>query len=282
MTARRLHAAVPGEGAVEALAELGLTRTEARVYVALVDGAPGAASAVAAAARVPRPKVYEALRSLEQRGFCTRGGTGVVRYSPVAPELALPAWAAHREHERRSVAEREQQLVERLVDTLPRPHDPPREPALDYMEAVFGRARTGQVIETVVGRTQTTLCMIQQPPFLQPRSRWNVAEAEAARRGVRVRIVYTPEAMRDPHRWRPALEAGAEIRVSEQVPMKLLVRDEVEAFLSLRDPLTGEQGVTSALVRHPDLVRPLQLLFNREWRRARRVRAEEGSNVELP
>ena len=237
---------------------------------------------MAAVARVPRPKVYDALRSLEQRGFCTRGGSGVVRYAPVAPELALPAWAAHREHERRTVAEHEQRLVEQLVASLPRPQEPAREPALDYMEAVFGRARTGQVIETVVGRTRSTICMIQQPQFLQARSRWNVAEVEAALRGLRVRIIYTPEAMRDERRWRPAMEAGAEVRVAGQVPMKLLVRDEVEAFLSLRDPITGEQGVTSALVRHPDLVRPLQLLFNREWRRARRVRAGEGSDVELP
>jgi sugar-specific transcriptional regulator TrmB len=272
---------------VDALVALGLTATEARVYLARVAAAPAAASATASAAGVARPKVYEALRSLEERGFCTRGGTEVVSYAAVDPAIALPAWAAQRDAERRMVAERDADLVARLVKTLPRPVEQPAEPLSSYMEAVFGRARTGHVIETVVGRTERTLCMIQQPPFVQARARWNVAEVEAARRGVKVRIIYTAEAMRDPHRYVPVLEAGAEVRVSSDVPMKLLVRDELEAFISLRDPLTGEQGVTSALIRHPDLVRPLQLLFNREWRRARRVRSDalpgEGeTDVQLP
>jgi len=71
-------------------------------------------------------------------------------------------------------------------------------------------------------------------------------------------------------------EAGGQVRVTDTVPMKLLVRDAVEAMISLCDSLTGEQGLTSAVIRHPDLVRALQLLFEREWLAALQGSTEQG------
>ena len=43
------------------------------------------------------------------------------------------------------------------------------------------------------------------------------------------------------------------------------------ALTSLRDPTTGEQGVNNVLIRHPDIVRSLRLLFDDEWSRAERI-----------
>jgi hypothetical protein len=54
--------------------------------------------------------------------------------------------------------------------------------------------------------------------------------------------------------------------------MKLLVRDDVEALISLRDSNTGEQSILSATVRHPDLAGPLALLFEQHWEKAKALR----------
>ena len=86
-------AASRGAGDAEAtrlLTELGLTVNEARVYLALLRrfDSPTAAEA-AVAAGVPRPKVYEALQSLEGRGFSKSIGGRVRRFTPVEPETAL-------------------------------------------------------------------------------------------------------------------------------------------------------------------------------------------------
>lgn len=250
---------------IGSLVEVGLTPNEARIYATLLRlGAAGAAE-TASAAGVPRQKVYEALRLLAQRGFCTVAAERVASYRPVPAAIALPAWLRHREQERRLAAEGDERVAESLIRLLPDPGAAPRAPAVDFMEAVFGRARTSDALERLIDRAERSLDMIQQPPFLQPRSRWNEAEVGAARRGARVRVLYTPGAIRDPRRFAGLRAAGAELRVRPAVPMKLLVRDGVEAMISLRDPATGEQGLTSAVIRHPDLVGPLQLLFAREW-----------------
>jgi len=53
-------------------------------------------------------------------------------------------------------------------------------------------------------RTERAIVHMTQPPFVQPRSRWNVAEVDALRRGVSMRTLYTPEG----HRRRGSLGAA--------------------------------------------------------------------------
>ena len=104
-----------------------------------------------------------------------------------------------------------------------------------------------------------------QPPWIQPRGRWNVGEKAALSRGVEVKLLLTEEGIADEQRWRPLFEAGGEVRVCESVPMKLIVCDETAALTSLRDPTTGEQGLSNVLIRQPHLVRSLALFFGEEW-----------------
>ena len=269
MPAVKRDAARMSDEILGAFVELGLTLNESRAYVSLLRLGTATAAEIAGAAGIPRQKVYGALRSLERRGFLRMAAAGVTEHTPVAPREALPAWLRQREHERRAEAERDELLGERLVRALPRPKRP--QANLDELQSIGGRARTSEVLEQLVGRATTSLHMMQQPPFLQARSQWNVAETAAARRGVQVRVLYSDEAAEDELRWRPLMEAGGEARAAPDVSMKLLVRDGVEAMFSLRDPVTGEQGLASAVIRHPDLVRSLQLLFDREWRRGRKL-----------
>jgi len=250
------------------LVALGLTQNESRVYLAVLGTSELTAAEAAARAGVPRPKVYEALGSLESRGFCRRVGGRVQRYAAVDPDTALRAWLRHRDHERAGVAERDQAHVETLTRLLPR-SDTPSVEIPDFIEAVSGRLPTTETLEAVVSRAQNRLLEMMQPPFLQPRARWNVAEVEAVKRGVDVRVIYTPDALEDERRYSALMEAGARLRVTDRLPMKLLIRDDEEALISLRDTSTGAQSVTTARVRHPDLITPLKTVFDKEWRKAR-------------
>jgi HTH-type transcriptional regulator, sugar sensing transcriptional regulator len=257
------------------LGELGLTRNESRVYVALLTASVATAAEIAAAAAVPRPKVYEALASLESFGFCGSAGEAVRRYTAVAPDVALHDWVAHRDHERALVAEQDRSHAHELNRALPRPRPQSRSEVPDFIEGVSGRLPTTEMLEALMGRAAATLYEMLQPPFLQPRSRWNTREIEALARGVKVRVIYTPEALRDPRRYRPLLEHGGEARVLDRLPMKLLVRDKEEALISLRDAATGAQSTTSARVHHGDLVAPLATLFAQTWRRARPLTSQD-------
>jgi sugar-specific transcriptional regulator TrmB len=254
---------------VAGLVELGLTTAEARAYVALLRRPLVSAAEVAASSELARPKVYEALRLLEERGFChTVAGEPVTRFRPVPPERALPGWIAHREHERLLGNDHDARVASDLMSKLPDPDlaDDASGELYDYFEAIVGRMRSSEALSGMFNRAERAIAHMTQPPFVQPRSRWNVAEVDALRRGVSMRTLYTPEAIADDERWLPLLEAGAQVRVSEAIPMKLLIRDGAEAMVSLRDPASGEQGANSIVIRHPDLVRPLLEMFETTWK----------------
>ena len=267
--------------AVHDLVEVGLTPTEARAYATLLAVPRARAAEVAVRADVPRQKVYEALRSLEEHGFCLAEVGRVVEYRAVPADRALPGWIRERERKRRLLAEREERLAERLARTLPVP------PAGDAgeedagMETVVGPARTSEVLDRMAAAAQRSLDIIQPPPFLQPRSRWNVGEVAAVMRGVRVRVLNTPEGLEDPERALALLRAGGSVRALGGLALKMILRDGVEAALALADPVTGRQRIMSAVIRHPALVEPLQALFEGEWKKGRPVTLAADGNVAI-
>lgn len=256
---------------MQLLLALGLTQNESRVYLALLGFSELTAAELSSRAGVPRPKVYEALGALEGRGFSRSVGGRVRQYSAVEPDTALRNWVRHRDYERAALAERDQAHVETLTRLLPRPPTAPTVEVPDFIEGISGRLPTTEALEDLISRAQRSLFEMLQPPFLQPRPRWNVMEVDAVQRGVEVRTIYTREAIVDPTRYAQLMEAGGHVRVTDTLPMKLLIRDKEEALISLRDANTGAQSVTTARVRHPDLVAPLQNLFAQVWRKARSI-----------
>ena len=257
---------------VSQLGELGLSPNESRVYLALVRAPMTTASQLAEIAEVPRPKIYAALSSLEVRGLCVALSGTVARFRPIDPGSALTALVDQRDHERELAGERERELADSLRTSLPKLEEPmARDGGLIHIESVSGRARTSEILEQMIGSARRSLLMIQQAPFIQPPSRWNQAEFEALRRGVAMQVIYSADSLDDPRRYQPLVEAGVDVKVLERPAMKLSVCDRSEALLALRDPVSGEQGETSALIRHPDLVEAIALLFGKEWRRAQRL-----------
>jgi HTH-type transcriptional regulator, sugar sensing transcriptional regulator len=257
---------------VAQLEAFGLTRNEARIYLALLRTPRATAAELGDLSGVPRAKVYGVLRGLVAKGFALPLSGQVARFQAVAAELALQGWLAQREHQREFASDADQHLAAALSEVLPTPQPSDgAEPAPAYVEAVSGQARIAETSEQLLSSAQTRILMVQQPPYFQPPSRWNKLEIAAIRRGVDVRVIYSREAVDDERRYRPLLEAGAELRVLDTAPMKLLTSDGTEALVALRDPLTGEQGVTSASIHHPDLVAALELMFEQEWRLAERL-----------
>jgi sugar-specific transcriptional regulator TrmB len=251
------------------LVELGLTLNEARCYVALLHIAPATAGDIAASSGVPRPKVYGTLKALEQRSFCFSSGEGgVTTFHAVDPKLALEEWTRHREHERRLEHERDRRLHAELLEALPAPRErPAREEVEDIMRLTGAPENTAEALEQLIDRSERRIDIINRVPVLQPESRWNEHEIAALERGVQVRMLFATRELAVEHRYEELVAAGGEVRVARAAPLKLLVRDDgEEALVALSKP--DDELPTCVAVQHKDLVAPLQLLFNREWRRA--------------
>lgn len=259
------------------LVDLGITRNEARAYLALLGRGRSTAAEVAEAAGIPRPKVYEALHALERRGFARSAGARVRTFEPVDSDLALHEWVERRDQERRQEAERERRLAGRLAAALPAPASDARRGTQGQeglIEVVEGRERTARLYEELVAGTVRAVDVSYAGFAVRPRERWTLVETEALARGVRVRVLFAPDLLDDPSRYEPTIAAGGEVRASADFPLKLAIRDGEEALIVLLSEADErEEAIRTVVIRHPDLVAPLQLLFQQEWRRARAVDA---------
>lgn len=74
---------------ISLLSNLGLTSYEAKAYVALLELGQVNANQVATVAGIPRPKIYETIQSLVDKGLVTVIPTTPTEYSPIDPDKAI-------------------------------------------------------------------------------------------------------------------------------------------------------------------------------------------------
>ncbi|MFQ5821227.1 MAG: TrmB family transcriptional regulator [Candidatus Heimdallarchaeota archaeon] len=77
------------EHILSALQDLGLTRSEARVYVALVASGVSAATDIARDARVPHPRIYDIIANLSDKGLVEIQTGKRRKYKAIRPDVAF-------------------------------------------------------------------------------------------------------------------------------------------------------------------------------------------------
>ena len=95
-----------------ALEGLGLTKTQVKAYVALLERGTMTASEVSRAARIPYSKVYEALEGLHATGWIDEQKSRPILYTAKSPATAIEEMNSRHEAERR---EREQVALKELT-----------------------------------------------------------------------------------------------------------------------------------------------------------------------
>src|ERR1700742_3988473 len=100
------------------LEQLGLSSTEAGIYLTLLKSGPLSASALAIATQIPRTSVYPTLASLVDKGLVEDGAEHGSRFTAVPPDEALAT------------------LISREEETLRRRSGLARELAQEFSEIV--------------------------------------------------------------------------------------------------------------------------------------------------
>ncbi|MQA08957.1 MAG: hypothetical protein GEU98_10505 [Pseudonocardiaceae bacterium] len=253
------------------LRTLGLTSNETKAYLALLTHGPATAAEVADAAEISRPKVYGTLKSLVQMGFCLPTGDSVARFQPMPPELALNEWITRRTQERRAQTRREEQAADEVLRMLPRV-DAPDNREEGFMEVGVGVQKTMDMFGDLAERAEFQLDIVLILPQILPREAWNQYELQAIGRGVDVRVLYERNAISEGAPHLPIHDAGGLIRVADNPPLRLALRDRGrEGIVSLVEAAGDTLVATSVAIRHPELAAPFQILFNRQWRQAQSV-----------
>ncbi|NUB91642.1 TrmB family transcriptional regulator [Haloterrigena sp. SYSU A121-1] len=209
------------------LNEAGFSPYEADAYITLLETGPSSASELATASAVPRARIYDVLRSLEDEGYVTLYDRDTLTAHPVDPSDALSSL--------RSTVSRFENAINAIEDRYEAPDELGGEVSVvRRFRTVFDHART------VVSNAENHLQLAATDTQVE---RLRSALRAAYERGVRIHLsLFVP-----PEETPPASE---ELRgISHEVRRRtlpgpfLLLADRQQACYATRGRRTNEYGV---------------------------------------
>jgi sugar-specific transcriptional regulator TrmB len=213
---------------------------------------------------VPVAEVDAALKRLVELSLVAERAPGRV-YVPISPDVALDALLSLEQAE---ITRRERQLLEaraelsRLIRTTDDRSGPIRE-----VRRIDGRERAREVLWELLARCYKEALNVLPGPPVSAKALADAAghDVGVLKRGVRLRTLYTrsqlaDEPMRDyMHMVR---EHGAEVRIADTLPHRLVIFDRTVSFLPV-DP--RRLGGGALVVREPAITANLVMLFESLW-----------------
>ncbi len=243
------------------LEDLGLTKTEARIYLCLLEQSPLAAGTIADITGTSRSSVYLILRSLVDKGLVDAGAGYSSRFAPSAPDVAL---AGLLQRDRDDLREREQNIRTALPDLMRRFESSAGGDG-ELVEILRTPKLVGDRFDRLHAASESTIDIVVRRPVQLGGN--NQPELDALARGVRARAIYDHGLVHHPAvadnigAW---VAAGEEARVFHaDLPMKFAVFDGHTVLMPLFAPGVG--GVVALIVRSRELAGALGLLFDTLW-----------------
>ncbi len=249
---------------VARLTSLGLTTYEARAYSTLVLRDSFSAAQVARQAGLPRQRIYDVLGSLVQKGLASARPGPHVKYSAIAPELAVERLLAERRKQLSSLELAGVAIVESLTPTFQagKAHTDP----LEYIEVLRDRGAINERFGELQSQVKREILVFTKPPYAKPPQE-NVEGIEVTR-SHEARSVYEASVFDDPAATagvRRFVEAGEQARFVDRLPLKLVIIDETVVMFGMEDPLAGPEALTIVVVEHESLAQVLKVAFNTIW-----------------
>lgn len=257
---------------LEELTNLGLTRYEAAVYLALLERQDFTPAQVATRAQVPRQRIYDVLSSLCVRGLCVERHSGRQRlFQAVDPASALPALLQEKQRQYEAELTRQQRQANELVSALAPLYKSGHgtQDPLAYIEVLSEPRRIAERGAALAQSAQESICVFFSHPSLLSYEEGLELAQNPLNRGISYRTIYEYNIWQEPdsrefvqqcQKW------GQQVRFVPEVPFKMQLFDKRVTVLSLQDPLAGTPSFTALTITHPGLTSMLQIAFEDLWR----------------
>ncbi|MEO7837359.1 MAG: helix-turn-helix domain-containing protein [Acidimicrobiales bacterium] len=247
--------------------EFGLNGYEAIVLLALLQLGSATARDLARVANVGRTHVYPVLEALRERGLARQlAGKLSVWQSPGREEV-LDRLCATEEERLLSLAARKrhaQEMLDRLATQ--------QSIATPYVHTLSGADQVSETHRQLFAEASTEMLMFTLRPYSSVPPTTDPMILEAVGRGVSVRVLYVVAEYQDPSTaalrevWAEYHRLGVQGRMSDELPMKLMISDRRAVLHTLSDPVLPEVGFpTSQLIRHPGFASFLAAAFESSW-----------------
>jgi Sugar-specific transcriptional regulator TrmB len=252
------------EQLVQHLSEFGLSRSEARLYLAASGRPPLRVAELAELAEIPRPKAYDGLRQLVDKGLVSELPGRVARFEAVDPMLVVQHL---RQQSLADQADRVEDTSRLVADLFARYYDAPHgDDPFDYVELIRNSEAAWARRDAITAGAEKEVVQARKlpPPGVAPRA----GDELGVREGVRYRCLHERGFLAHA-RFRARLaereRRGEEIRFVPEVAVSMCVVDRRKCLLSLnRTGVVSGQG-SWLVLEHPALASMLTDAFEVAW-----------------
>ena len=261
------------EQLVQHLAEFGFSRNEARMYLAALGRGPLRVAELAELADVNRPKAYDALRQLVDKGLFEPEAAGpeqgqVARFRAVDPMLVVQRL---RHQSALEQADRVQDTALLVADLFARYYEAPQgDDPFEYVELIRNSDAAWARRDAITAGAEKEVVQARRmtPPGTRPRA----GDEVGVREGVSYRALYETGFLEFPQfvgRLAEREQRGEQIRFIDAVPIGMTAVDRRKCLLSLNPTgLVSGQG-SWVVLEQPALTDLLTAAFDELWDAAR-------------
>jgi HTH-type transcriptional regulator, sugar sensing transcriptional regulator len=248
------------------LVETGLTEYEAKVYNAMLQRDLLSASDITKIGGVPRGRVYDIINQLIEKGFCVTVPGVVKKFSAVDPETAIKNLIEHQKKQERTMLEIARRLKKRFVNKKV------NATPFDYIQVLTSKQSQVKKFHELVENAGEFVFAFTKKPYAANPDKEDLKKISAPfkriiDKGVIVKTIYEADDETEHFSgWVSYFESiGEKIRISKELPMKMLICDNRVVMLSLRNEDTAGFSLSSMVVEHSDLTTALIKLFGYYW-----------------
>jgi len=262
---------------IRQLTSLGLSENEAKTYMALLTKNSMTVGEIAKISGVPRPKLYGILTKLIERGICDEKIGNIKRYRVVAPNIVAERLIGDYQvklQQKKVVAQNFSNTVHSIYETNIDKTDP-----LEYIEIIKNKELVRKKFLDNYESVKKEILGFTKPPYALSLEDVTSGEIEkqAKAEGKKLKIFDVCEyndRMSNSDKeefWlmiHDFVSNGEEVRIVEELPMKLFIFDEKITIFALDDPISLKPTLTTMVVNHRGFAKSLRYLFESIWEKA--------------
>ena len=259
--------------------QLGLTPYESRAYVSLMIQGPMSPSELAQKTSIPRPRAYDVLRSLMEKGLLIEQSGRPSIYAAVEPAQGLKNLLISIEMETLRRLEEKRKTAQTLTKLLSRMYEKSKNLKLERSKVWFTRRDTAFIaIYSEAVRNCEKEFLVATTSVRPPEKEILEAVKYALKKGKSVRVVrqilesWTVEEL---EKYEEVVKAGSQVRYLnvKEIPLRFMVFDERDVILVFpsESKLTMPQTLEALWLRIPPLAKILREQFEELWRKSKPI-----------
>jgi HTH-type transcriptional regulator, sugar sensing transcriptional regulator len=250
------------------LTSIGLSELEARVYLALLGHYKVSARELSQLTGIFRTQIYDVLRTLIIKGFCTEVIDRVKTYVPVDPELAFREITLDLGRKMRITERLSAQLHQLFLVNENHNHDDEK-----LIEVIRSESAVRKRLRANLNLTREVIFSFNKPPY-QIRFDGEKGNMPAGfpldKQHIKHRAIFQIDSSDPWHSLEVAQsfrEHGEDVRLTRYLPMEMVIFDNTTVFYRLTADHDLCDSDTATFIRHPEITLTLINSFWVEWQR---------------